>query len=82
MDVAGRVMEFVKEDLLIEDDTGSLTVDTPLLDGVIDSLGLMQLVAFLEEEFAIEIDDMDVTVAHFRTITDIERFVNEKASPS
>jgi acyl carrier protein len=79
MDVAGRVMDFVKEDLLLDGSTTTLAVDTPLLDGVMDSLGLMQLVAFLEEEFAIQIDDVDVTVAHFRTVADIDRFVNEKA---
>ena len=79
MDVASRVIEFVKEDLMIEDNKGGLTADTPLLDGVMDSLGLMQLVAFLEEEFVIEIDDVDVTVAHFRTVADIDRFVTEKA---
>ena len=55
-------------------------MDTPLLDGVMDSLGLMQLVALLEEEFAIDIDDLDITVAHFRTAADIDRFVNEKVS--
>lgn len=82
MDVASRVIEFVKEDLLIEDNTGSLTVDTPLLDGAVDSLGLMQLVAYLEEEFGVDIDDLDITVANFRTVADIDRFVNEKARPT
>ena len=82
MDVASRVMEFVKEDLLIEGNTESLTVDTPLLDGAVDSLGLMQLVAYLEEEFGVDIDDLDITVANFRTVADIDRFVNEKARPT
>ena len=57
---------------------GSLTStdDTPLLDGIMDSLALMQLVAFLEEEFATEIDDTEVTAENFRTLADIERLVS------
>jgi len=50
-----------------------------LLGSVMDSLGLMQLIAFLEEEFDVEIDDADVTVDNFRTVGDIERLVTAKA---
>jgi acyl carrier protein len=43
-----------------------------------DSLSLMQLVAFLEDEFDVEIDDSDMTADHFRTVSDIEQLVNQK----
>ena len=47
-----------------------------------DSLGLMQLVAFLEEEFDVEIDDADITADHFRTVGDIETLVTQKVQKS
>ena len=78
MDVAGRIKEFIKEEILFEDTTAELNDDTQLLNGVMDSLGLMQLVAFLEEEFDVEIDDADMTADHFRTVGDIEQLVNQK----
>ena len=78
MEVGDKIREFIKEELLFEDPDKELTEDTPLLEGVIDSLGLMQLVAFLEEEFDVEIDDSEMTAAHFRTIGDIEELVQEK----
>ncbi len=78
MDNATRIRDFIRQEVLFEEDGASLRDDTPLLDGAMDSLGLMQLVAFLEEEFGIEIDDEDVTADHFRTVADIERLVGQK----
>ena len=78
MDVASRIRDFISEEILFEDNSTGLTDETPLLNGVMDSLGLMQLVAFLEEEFDVEIDDADMTADHFRTISDIQELVNEK----
>jgi len=78
VDVASRIRDFISEEILFEDNSTGLTDETPLLNGVMDSLGLMQLVAFLEEEFDVEIDDADMTADHFRTISDIQELVNEK----
>ena len=78
MDVASRVKDFIKDEILFEDRDATLADDTPLLNGIMDSLGLMQLVAFLEEEFDVEIDDADMTADHFRTVHDIEDLVNQK----
>jgi acyl carrier protein len=77
---ADRIRGFIQTEILFDDDSVSLTNETPLLDGVLDSLGLMQLVAFLEEEFDIEVQDEEVTVEHFRTIADIEGLVNSRVA--
>ncbi len=77
---ADRIRGFIQTEILFEDDSVALTNETPLLDGVLDSLGLMQLVAFLEEEFDIEVQDEEVTVEHFRTIADIDNLVNSRVA--
>jgi acyl carrier protein len=74
VDVADKIRMFIKEEVVL-DASSSLQDDAPLLEGVLDSLALMQLVAFLEEEFDTEIDDTDVTAENFKTIADIERLV-------
>jgi acyl carrier protein len=63
---------------MFEDDSSVLLDDTPLLGRTMDSLGLTQLVAFLEEEFGIEIDGDDVTLDNFQTVASIERLVESK----
>jgi acyl carrier protein len=68
-----RIRLFIERELDLADTV--LEDDTPLLNGILDSLGLMQLVAFIEEEFDLTLDFADVTIDHFRTLGDLERLV-------
>jgi acyl carrier protein len=77
MDVGDRIRAFIKQEVILNDEA-ELANDTPLLEGIIDSLALMQLVAFLEEEFETEIDDTEIRAENFRTVADIERLVEER----
>ncbi len=77
--VSDKIREFIATELLFEDSSASLTDDTPLLGGIMDSLGLMQLISFIEDEFDVEIDDAEVTADHFRTVGDIEDLITSKA---
>ena len=77
-EISDRIKDFIASELLFEDSSASLSEDTPLLAGVIDSLGLMQLISYIEEEFDVAIDDSEVTASNFRTVADIERLVQGK----
>ena len=80
-EVAERIRGFIGTELLFEDPSAveTLADDSPLLT-VLDSLGLTQLIAFVEEEFQVEIDDVEVTADNFRTIGNLVRLVGSKAS--
>jgi acyl carrier protein len=78
-EISNKVREFIASEIMFEDASSTLTDDTPLLGGVIDSLGLMQLISFIEEEFDVTIDDAEVTADNFRTVGDIDHLVSEKA---
>jgi acyl carrier protein len=78
-DIGDRIRGFITDEITYENsDQQALADDTPLLGGLIDSLGLMQLIAFLEEDFNVAIDDAEVTAENFRTVGDIERLVEQK----
>lgn len=47
---------------------------------ILDSLGLFQLVGYLENEFAIEVRDEELVPANFGSVRDIARLVREKQS--
>jgi acyl carrier protein len=56
-----------------------LTADYPLIErGALDSLGIFHLVSFLESTYDIEVDDLDLTLETFRTISTIADFVGSK----
>jgi acyl carrier protein len=56
-------------------------VTTPLLEsGIVDSLGILELVGFLESEFGITATDEDLTPENFQSIEGIENYVLAKRS--
>lgn len=56
-----------------------LRPETQLLQsGLIDSLGMVDLVAYLEESFSIEVDDDDMVPENFETVAAISAFVERK----
>jgi acyl carrier protein len=70
-----RIRGFIREDITLDPPDARLDDDTPLLEGILDSMSLMRLVAFLEEDFGVEIDDTAITAENFRTVEDIARLV-------
>ncbi|MEP3481327.1 MAG: acyl carrier protein [Fuerstiella sp.] len=67
-DTEQRVLKFVHEDLMNLDGPLQLTATDDLLTaGYIDSLGVMRLVAYLEQSFDITISTDAVTVENFTT---------------
>jgi acyl carrier protein len=54
--------------------------DALLESGVLDSLGVLDLVHFAEQEFAIQIVDEELTPENFQTVDCIANFVRGKSS--
>lgn len=56
-----------------------LAPTAPLIDdGILDSMFLLQLVAFLEERFAVTIEPDEISVENFETPAHIARLVATK----
>ncbi len=53
-----------------------------LLSGMIDSLGVMSLVAFLEETYEIQVPFQDVTIENFATIETIIQYAETQSKNS
>ena len=74
-----RIRTFVQENLALGKGVTVTNDQESLVDsGVIDSLGVFQLVSFLEETFQVRIGDSEIVLENFRSIDDIERFVTRK----
>jgi len=56
-------------DRVVDDDSDLLG------SGIVDSLGMMSMVFFLEQEFEVEIPPEDVTIDNFQTLKTIERYL-------
>jgi acyl carrier protein len=80
-EIAARIRGYLKNEILL-DQSADVSDSTPLLTGLVDSTGLMELVAFIEDEFDVTLDYADVDAVNFRTTADIARLVSAKAQGS
>jgi acyl carrier protein len=46
--------------------------------GVIDSLGILQLVSFVEEQFAVQIPDEDVVLENFQSVSALASYLDQR----
>ena len=83
MKVEDRVRQFLLEEVGWQGDPSTLTSDVPLLDsGILDSIGIFQLVAALEEEYDVQIQDRDLVPENFGSIKGIVRLVHARGGRS
>ena len=76
--ITDRLTAFVVQTYPMASSDG-FSVDAQLLeDGIIDSLGMIGLVDFIEEEFRVYITDEDLTPENFSSIATIAQFLVEK----
>ena len=77
MDTQEILKDYISNELL----NGRQTVDADddlLGEGLIDSLGAMQFVAFIEETFELKVPLEDITIQNFRTIDAIDRYLQHR----
>jgi acyl carrier protein len=77
-DLSRRIRHFIGTELMAHDDGASVADETKLLRGVTDSLGIMRLVVFLQEEFRLTFSEAEVDPDNFRTVANVERLVRER----
>lgn len=80
MSTTDRIRGMIVNDLAWAGSPEQLTVDYPLIDNqVLDSLGIYQMVTFIQDEFSIEVDALELVPDNFETIGAIARLVNSKS---
>jgi len=78
MKVAEIVRKFIVEYFLFGDDENLNDHTSFIEDGVVDSTGILELVAFLEETFRIYVEDEELTPENLDCISNVERYVLSK----
>lgn len=52
--------------------------DDLLGEGILDSLGMMKLILFIETEFKLKVPPQDMTIENFMSIDDIAAYISER----
>lgn len=69
------VKQFITQELFGNEGMTLNDEDNLLLDGMIDSLGMLRLVAFIEKTFEIQIPYEDITIENFNTINSLVTYL-------
>lgn len=77
-EATARLIAFVSSRFML-DQSVELDEQTPLLSTVLDSVALIEVVTFLEDEFDIELDDTDITRDNFKDIDAIANLTMQRS---
>ena len=75
-EVTSRVRGYITENFLYMRPNFTIGDDDSLLgNGIIDSMGVIEVITFIQQEFEITIDDEDITEENLGTLAAIARYV-------
>lgn len=76
-DMKEKVLEYVVDEYLDEDEEGEVSFDSPLISsGIVDSFSMVSLKRFLENKYEISLPDDEATPEAFDTVRSICELVN------
>jgi len=78
-EVKQEVRAFIVENFMFGDDDGLQDNSSFLEEGIIDSTGVLELVKFLEDTFAIKVDDEELVPENLDSLDNIAAYVGQKA---
>lgn len=79
MDVKKSLKNFITSELMQGNNNGNLNDSQSLIEeGIIDSLGILKLMSFIEDTFSVKIKDADLTPENFSTPQSIADFVKQR----
>jgi len=79
--IAHEIREFVISNFLFGQPGSGLLDDQSFLEtGIIDSTGVLELVAFLEQRYGISVADRELLPENLDSINNVSRFVTTKLS--
>ena len=75
------VRHFVVENFILDQSPEALAGDASLTQtGVLDSMGVLELIAFLEERFCLQVPDEDTLPANLDSVDSIVAYVGRRLS--
>jgi len=78
MNLQDDVRMFIVDTFLFGEDGGLKDDSSFLEEGIVDSTGIMQLVAFLQDQYLITIEDEELVPENLDSIKKVMRFVESK----
>ncbi len=79
MDTKIQIKQYIAENYLFSNNGFNLDDDESFLEaGIVDSLGVIELVSFVEETYDIEVPDDDIVPDNFDSINNLTGYITSR----
>ncbi|HID50718.1 MAG TPA: acyl carrier protein [Anaerolineae bacterium] len=81
MDTKTQIKQYIAENYLFSNNGFNLDDDESFLEaGIVDSLGVVELVSFVEETYNIEVPDDDIVPDNFDSVNNLTTYITSKVA--
>ncbi|WP_400077198.1 phosphopantetheine-binding protein [Winogradskyella sp. R77965] len=75
------IINYIQNELIVSPEAVDIDAEDDLLgSGLLDSLGMMKLVSFIEKRFELKIPAQDMVIENFMTVACISDYLKTKVS--
>jgi acyl carrier protein len=79
MTIEEQIKEFISSNLLFSNNGFPYEEEDSFLEkGIVDSIGIMELVSFIEENFKISVENSEITPMNFDSVARLAGYVRHK----
>ena len=79
MDIKSKIKEHIATNILFSDQGFTYADDASFLEqGIFDSIGFMELVAFVEKEFGIQVSPQELVPDNFDSVNKLSWFITAR----
>jgi acyl carrier protein len=82
MAIENEIRKFIEENFILDGDDNLGDEDSLLEKGIIDSTGVLELVAFIEETYHFKIQDEELIPVNLDSIKNISEYIRNKLNLS
>ncbi|MCZ7667331.1 MAG: acyl carrier protein [Chloroflexi bacterium] len=81
VDIRQQIKQFIAQNFLFTGDADSLDEDTSFMEeGIVDSMGTLELILFVEETFQFLVADDEIEPDNFDSVNNLCRYIQRKTA--
>ena len=83
MEIESQIQSYIAQNLLFSGTEFNYSNDDSFLEeGIVDSLGVMELVSFVEDQYGLKVNDYEITPENFDSVNKLSNYVRQKMGNS
>ena len=83
MEIESQIQSYIAQNLLFSGTEFNYSNDDSFLEeGIVDSLGVMELVSFVEDQYGLKVNDYEITPENFDSVNKLSKYVRQKMGNS